>query len=93
MKSNDVFEKILYKARNDKRVVEKLLEIFKGDNPMADFCKYSTECGYKITPGDIITDGEEFSCNQLKSTNGGGVIPYNFFDDPFEMFITTIKMI
>lgn len=35
--------------------------------------------------------GKEYSCNQLKSTNGGGVTPYAYFDDPYEMFFVELE--
>lgn len=40
---------------------------------------------------DIISDGEEFSCNQTKSTNGGNPMPYDCFDDSYDMFILSLR--
>ena len=44
----------------------------------------------KLTLADIISDGEEFSCNQTKSTNGGNPMPYDCFDDSYEMFLLSL---
>ena len=43
-----------------------------------------------LTLADIISDGEEFSCNQTKSTNGGNPMPYDCFDDSYEMFLLSL---
>lgn len=93
MSVNDVFEAYIKRSKGEVALREKLIEIFDGNNSMEDFCKFANAEGYSISVGEIITQGEEYSCNQLKSTNGGGVNPYEYFDDPFEMFITAIKMI
>ena len=31
------------------------------------------------------------SCNQTKSTNGGNPLPYDCFDDAYEMFFASIE--
>ena len=36
------------------------------------------------------SDGEEFSCSQTKSTNGGNPMPYDCFDDSYEMFLLSL---
>mgnify|MGYP002544609925 CR=1 FL=1 len=46
--------------------------------------------GFNLTLADIISDGEEFSCNQTKSTNGGNPMPYDCFDDSYEMFLLSL---
>ena len=45
---------------------------------------------FNLTLADIISDGEEFSCNQTKSTNGGNPMPYDCFDDSYEMFLLSL---
>ena len=60
-------------------------------DPLAAFCRCAQGEGYGLTIGDIVSDGEEYSCNQLKSTNGGGVTPYAYFDDPYEMFFVELE--
>ncbi|MFR5796426.1 MAG: hypothetical protein ACLUI3_13375 [Christensenellales bacterium] len=34
-------------------------------------CELAQANGFNLTLANIISDGEEFSCNQTKSTNGG----------------------
>ena len=60
-------------------------------DPLECFCRIAGEYGFTLTPGDIISDGEEFSSNQTKSTNGGNPMPYDCFDDPYEMFLISIS--
>lgn len=79
------------RAKEDEEFRLALLETRKADDPMEEFCKFATEAGFPITIGELLTAGEEYSCNQLKSTNGGGVNPYDYFDDPYEMFFVGIE--
>ena len=60
--------------------------------PLAALCACAQENGYALSLGDIISDGEEFCCNQMKSTNGGNPMPYDCFgfDDAYEMFFLSI---
>ena len=93
MNLNEIFEDIYNIAKQDKAVRERLIAVYRSNDAIENFCEYAAELGFVITPGDIITAGEEYSCNQLKSTNGGGVNPYDFFDDPFDMFMVSIESI
>ena len=68
-----------------------LLDTREAADPLACFCQIAGEYGFALTPGDIISDGEEFSSNQTKSTNGGNPMPYDCFDDPYEMFLISIS--
>lgn len=87
---NDIFDKIYQKARQDISFAQKLKRAYESSEPLLNFCTVCGEYGFEITPGEIITMGEEYSCNQLKSTNGGGVIPYDYFDDPYEMLMSSV---
>ena len=51
------------------------------------------ELEYLLAHAKIISDGEEFCCNQMKSTNGGNPMPYDCFgfDDAYEMFFLSIQ--
>jgi len=68
-----------------------LLRTKDAADPLECFCRIAGEYGFALTPGDIISDGEEFSSNQTKSTNGGNPMPYDCFDDPYEMFLISIS--
>ena len=56
----------------------------------AAFLALAQANGFNLTLADIISDGEEFSCNQTKSTNGGNPMPYDCFDDSYEMFLLSL---
>jgi len=67
-----------------------LLATQSSTDALSDFCSIAADYGFALTPGELISDGEEFSSNQTKSTNGGNPLPYDFFDDPYEMFLISI---
>ncbi len=90
---NKIFDKIYEKAKNDASFRKAVIDAYNSTEPLLNFCTVCIQNGFEISIGDILTIGEEYSCNQLKSTNGGGVNPYNFFDDPFEMLINQIQLI
>lgn len=88
---NSAMEEMAKRARTDTAFRQKLLDTHSQKDPLAAFCRCAQGEGYGITIGDIVSDGEEYSCNQLKSTNGGGVTPYAYFDDPYEMFFVELE--
>lgn len=90
---NNALSELLKLAKQDKNIKEKLLDTQKANDPMQAFCDLSTELGFPITIGELIVMGEEYSCNQLKSTNGGGVTPYFGFDDLYDMFFVQLRHI
>ena len=59
-------------------------------DPLTVLCELAQANGFNLTLADIISDGEEFSCNQTKSTNGGNPMPYDCFDDSYEMFLLSL---
>lgn len=87
----DVLDRIYDEAKHNKNFLKRLLCAKQGKNAMFDFCSIVSEYGFVICPGDFLDFGETYSCNQLKSTNGGGVNPYTFYDDPFEMFYVQLE--
>ncbi len=88
---NPAMEQMARRAKTDTAFRQKLLDTRSQTDPLAAFCRCAQAEGYDLTIGDIISDGEEYSCNQLKSTNGGGVTPYAYFDDPYEMFFVELE--
>lgn len=68
-----------------------LLATREAEDPLTAFCDLATASGFPLTPGEVISDGEEFSCNQTKSTNGGNPMPYDCFDDAYDMFFASIS--
>ncbi len=89
----EILDKIYAEAKQNAPFLNKLIKAKRGTNAMHDFCILANEQGFDICPGDFFDFGETYSCNQLKSTNGGGVNPYDFFDDPFEMFYVRLELL
>lgn len=86
MTVGEKLDALLLLARSDAAVKEQLLAARESDEPMERFCETASAHGFPLTVGDLITAGEEYSCNQLKSTNGGGVNPYDYYDDLYDNF-------
>lgn len=86
MTTGEKLDALLALARADAKVKEQLLAARAENEPMQRFCEVSTALGFALTVGELITAGEEYSCNQLKSTNGGGVNPYDYYDDLYDNF-------
>ena len=88
-----MLDSLLAEARRTPAIRAQLLQTREEDEPMLAFCNIASAFGYPITPGELIAAGEEYSCNQLKSTNGGGVNPYDFYDDLYDNFFISPKRI
>ena len=70
---------------------KKLLATRDSSEPLLSFCAVANEYGFPLTLEEILDYGEAFSSCQTKSTNGGNPIPYECFDDPYELFLAGIK--
>lgn len=82
---------LLYKAaKKDPLLKKRLLETRISNDPMDSFCKIACEVGHPMTVGELFSVGQEYSDNQCKSTNGGNPYPYDFFDDAYEMFLSSL---
>ncbi len=88
---SDVLMELRQAALADSILRAALLETPNAPDPLERFCAIANAHGFTITPSQIIAEGEEFSCNQTKSTNGGNPMPYDCFDDAYEMFIASIQ--
>lgn len=91
MNDNEYLEQLLAAAHKDPALRQRLLETRKTSDPMASFCDLANSLGYPISIGGLLTLGEEYNGNQMKSTNGGGVNPYFLYDDPYETFFITLE--
>ena len=89
---NDVLIAMRERALADSTFRAALLETREAADPLLALCALANQNGYALSLGDIISDGEEFCCNQMKSTNGGNPMPYDCFgfDDAYEMFFMSI---
>ena len=77
-------------ALSDPVIKVRFLETRSAADPLDAFCKLACELGTPLTIGELVGMGEEMSCNQMKSTNGGGVTPYDYFDDAYEQFFMSL---
>ncbi|MBR1409286.1 MAG: hypothetical protein IJ573_10405 [Clostridia bacterium] len=78
-------------ALADDALRQAILQSAEAEEPLAALCAVAQTAGIELTPEDILAEGEEFSCNQTKSTNGGNPLPYDCFDDAYEMFIISLR--
>lgn len=89
---NDTLIAMRERAHTDPAFRAALLKTREADDPLCALCDFAQANGYALTLMDVIADGEEFACNQMKSTNGGNPMPYDCFgfDDAYEMFFLSI---
>ena len=89
---NETLRQLRDRALRDDAFRRQLLETRNATDPLLALCDFATANGYPLSLGEIISDGEEFCCNQMKSTNGGNPMPYDCFgfDDAYEMFFLSI---
>ena len=89
---NETLRALRERALSDPQFRQALLRTRESDDPLESLCAFAVAHGYTLTPGDVISDGEEFACNQMKSTNGGNPLPYDCFgfDDAYEMFFFSL---
>ncbi len=89
---NDILIAMRERAHADADFRAALLRTREAADPLTALCDFAAAHGYNLTLGDVISDGEEFCCNQMKSTNGGNPMPYDCFgfDDAYEMFFLSI---
>ena len=90
---NETLRALRERALSDPQFRQALLRTRESDDPLESLCAFAVAHGYTLTPGDVISDGEEFACNQMKSTNGGNPMPYDCFgfDDAYEMFFASLS--
>lgn len=87
---NDTLLALRERALRDEAFRLALLATRDAADPLDALCRFATENGFPLSLADVIADGEEFSCNQTKSTNGGNPLPYDCFDDAYEMFMISL---
>jgi len=90
---NDTLKALRDRAHCDESFRQVLLKTRSAEDPLCALCEFATQNGYPLSLSDVIADGEEFACNQMKSTNGGNPMPYDCFgfDDAYEMFFISIQ--
>ena len=85
-----MLEKLSALAKSDPVLREKLLSTRGEADPLDVFCTLAAEAGCPVSLGELVALGQEYSDNQCKSTNGGNPTPYEFFDDTYENFLSSL---
>ena len=90
---NETLRILRERALLDPSFRQALLDTRCAADPLNALCEFSTQNGYPLDIYDVISGGEEFADNQMKSTNGGNPMPYDCFgfDDAYEMFFISIS--
>ena len=90
---NDLLDAMRQRAHQDEAFRQALLRTRESGDPLSALCDFANANGYPLSLADVISGGEEFACNQMKSTNGGNPMPYDCFgfDDAYEMFFISIS--
>jgi hypothetical protein len=80
------------RARKNPQLRLELLETRSAPDPVAAFCAKCAELGYShITVYELLTAGEAFCAEMLRSVNGGGVEAPDDWDDFYEMFFDELN--
>ena len=88
---NDILLAMRERALMDSAFRKAILATAENPDPLAALCDLAHHHPFHPTMTAPISDGEEFSCNQTKSTNGGNPMPYDCFDDSYDMFILSLR--
>ena len=88
---NDILLALRERALADEDLRARILGTRGAPDPLEALCAIAADAGFSLSPGDIISCGEEFSCNQTKSTNGGNPMPYDAFDDAYDMLLFSLQ--
>jgi hypothetical protein len=87
---NETLSRLLDAALHDASMRALLMATKQDADPIAAFCRVATELGYPVTPGELVSMGEESIAAMLRSVNGGGVDAFDGWDDAYEMFFTAL---
>ncbi len=88
---NDAMRAMRARALQDEAFREALLATQRASEPLSAFCALARENGFALTEADVLGEGDALACQQMKSTNGGNPLPYECFDDAYEMFLFSIR--
>lgn len=89
-KTQSELNRLLYDARHNTKLKERLLETKKAKDPMDKFCNISQSLGYNITIGGLFALGQDMNDSKLRSVNGGGVDGIDGWDDAYETFFNSL---
>lgn len=87
---NEKLQMLLAAARRDGDLKRKLKLTRTLEKPYAEFCVIANEYGCPITVEELISCGQEYADNMLKSCNGGATYPFEYLDDAYELFFAAL---
>lgn len=79
------------KAVHDAGIRRELLQTRTAHDPVSAFCVKCAEYGCNISVYELLTAGEEFCAEMLRSVNGGGVEAPDGWDDFYGMFMDALE--
>ncbi len=93
MTISDTLDHLRKAALCDARLRSLLLSTRDAADPLAEFCRISSEYGFPLSPMDIIVYGEESYAAMRRSTNGGGENSplLQWEDDYYELFLAEME--
>lgn len=93
MNTADKLEKLLGLAKEKEELKQNLLNTRSVQDPLAEFCRISTDAGVELSVMDIVNQGEEFYAEIKRSTNGGGENSpdLDFQNDEYSIFMMRLE--
>lgn len=93
MNTADKLEKLLGLAKEKEELKKNLLNTRSAQDPLAEFCRISTDAGVELSVMDIVNQGEEFYAEIKRSTNGGGENSpdLDFQNDEYSIFMMRLE--
>ena len=88
---NDILRAMRERALTDAAFRQAILATQNAADPLTALCALAQANGFNLTLADIISDGEEFSCNQTKSTNVATRCPTIVLTIPTKCFCCRCK--
>lgn len=88
---NDILLAMRERALMDSAFRKAILATAENPDPLAALCDVAQQNGFNLTMAGYHFRRRGVSCNQTKSTNGGNPMPYDCFDDSYDMFILTLR--
>ena len=88
---NDILRAMRERALVDPSFRQAILATRNAADPLTALCELAQANGFNLTLADIISDGEEFSCNQTKSPTAATPCPTIALTIPTRCFCCRCK--
>lgn len=87
---NDILRAMRERALTDAAFRQAILATQNAADPLTALCELAQANGFNLTLADVHLRRRGIFRNQTKSTNGGNPMPYDCFDDSYEMFLLSL---